>query len=89
MPTLGSDMSYSSTLVRVGGMFCAGKPTGAFAREMKTAIGSAPDLADKEARASDLDVTVWLSLKGKQRRFGQPDMKKSAAAHCYLRMALS
>lgn len=46
----------------------AGNPTGAYAQEMNTAIGAACALADKESRTTDLDVSVWLSLKGKQKK---------------------
>ncbi len=42
-----------------------GKPTGAFAREMNTAIGSATRAASLEAKGSDLKVSVWLDYGGR------------------------
>lgn len=42
-----------------------GKPTGAFARDMNTAIGSATREASLEARDSDLKVSVWLDYGGR------------------------
>jgi hypothetical protein len=42
-----------------------GEQTGAFSRDMETAIGSASSLAAKEP---DQETTVWLSLKGKQKK---------------------
>lgn len=42
-----------------------GKPTGAFAREMNTAIGQATLEASLEARDTDLNVSVWLDYGGR------------------------
>jgi hypothetical protein len=43
----------------------AGKETGAFARDMHTAIGAATRDAAVEARDTSLKVTVWLDYGGR------------------------
>lgn len=42
-----------------------GKETGAFARDMHTAIGAATRDATEEARDPGLKVTVWLDYGGR------------------------
>lgn len=49
-------------------IYRGGKPTGSFARDMNTAIGSAQRDASAEMYETDLKATVWLAEPGKRVR---------------------
>lgn len=49
-------------------VFRGGRPTGAFARDVNTAIGTALNEASLESRITDLEVTVLLEEPGKRAR---------------------
>lgn len=49
-------------------VFRGDQPTGAFARDMYTAIGAATHQASLEARDTDIKVTVWLEQDGKAKK---------------------
>jgi hypothetical protein len=45
-----------------------GQETSAFSDDMDTAIGAASAIASKETIPADVEATVWLTLKGKQKK---------------------
>lgn len=49
-----------------------GQATGAFARDMNTAIGAATRDAGQESRDPGVKVSVWLELKGKPKKVWPP-----------------
>ena len=49
-----------------------GKPTGAFARDMNTAIGIATRDASAEARDPGVKASVWLETTGKPKKVWPP-----------------